>query len=327
VINVLEAVDGKWDIVKAGAGPAMIGENLIEFSLPLSMLGEVSAGDPIKFVMLVEPEDEVLPQGGPAQVIIPDTGEVTVILQVDDPVGDDYGPGTYTYPEDAVFEESVYDATTFEVGYDQENLVLTFGFGAEIENPWGSPIGLSLQTMDVYIDKDPSEGSGARLLLPGRNAALMAGFGWEYVVWVEGWNSQVLQANPDTLIPTPYSEATSAMRIMVDPAQNAVVIRVPLSFLGEGNPEDWAYTAVVLGQEGYPSEGVWRVRDVEPNAAQWRFGGAPAGSRNHTRIIDLVLPVDSEFDQAAVLSDFQVSQDSIDSLGPDDFAQIPMLKP
>jgi hypothetical protein len=69
------------------------------------------------------------------------------------------------------------------------------------------------------------------------------------------------------------------------------------------------------------------VRDVESNAAQWRFGGAPAGSRNHTRIIDLLLSVDSEFDQAAVLSDFQVSQDPIDSLGPDDFAQIPMLKP
>jgi alpha-amylase/alpha-mannosidase (GH57 family) len=327
VTNVFEAVGSEWGIVKAGAGPAVIGEELIEFSLPLSMLGEISAGDPIKFVLVVEPGDEVHPQGGPAQVIIPDTGEVTVILQVDDPAGDDYGPGTYTYPEDAVFKESVYDATTFIVGYDQENLVLTFSFGAEIENPWGSPIGLSLQTMDVYIDKDPGEGTGARLLLPGRNAALMTGFGWEYVVWVEGWNSQVLQANPDTLIPTPYSEATSAMRIMVDPAQNAVVIRVPLSFLGEGNPEDWAYTAVVLGQEGYPSEGVWRVRDVESNAAQWRFGGAPAGSRNHTRIIDLLLSVDSEFDQAAVLSDFQVSQDPIDSLGPDDFAQIPMLKP
>jgi alpha-amylase/alpha-mannosidase (GH57 family) len=327
VTNVLEAFDGAWRMVKAGAGPAVIGEDLIEFSLPLSMLGEISAGDPIRVVMVIDPEGEVQPQGGPAQVIIPDTGEVTVILQVDDPVGDDYGPGTYTYPEDAVFQESVYDAVSFEVGYDHENLVLTFRFAAEIENPWGSPIGLSLQTMDVYIDKDPGQGSGARLLLPGRNAALMAGYGWEYVVWAEGWNSQVLQANPDTLIPTPYSEATSAMRIMVDPAQNAVVIRVPLSFLGEGNPEDWAYAAVVLGQEGYPSEGVWRVRDVEPNAAQWRFGGAPANSRNHTRIIDLILPVDGDYDQAAVLSDFLVSQAPIDSLGPDDFAQIPMLEP
>jgi hypothetical protein len=179
--------------------------------------------------------------------------------------------------------------------------------------------------MDVYIDKDPGEATGARMLLPGRNAALMAEYGWEYAIWVEGWNSQILKSDPDTLVPLPFSEATSALRIMVDPAQNAVIIRVPLSFLGEGNPEDWAYAAVVLGQEGYPAEGVWRVRDVEPNPAQWRFGGAPEGSKNHTRIIDLVLPAEARFDQATSLSDFPISQSSPDTLSPDDFAQIPML--
>jgi alpha-amylase/alpha-mannosidase (GH57 family) len=324
VVNLLEAREGNWEMVKAGAGSAAIGNDVIEFALPLSLLGETSAGDPVKMALIVEPQGEVFPMGGPAQVIIPDFGDITVILQVDDREGDDFGPGSYTYPEDAVFEESVYDATFFEVGYDFENLVMTFGFAAEIENPWGSPIGLSLQTMDVYIDKDPGEGTGARMLLPGRNAALMDGYGWEFAIWAEGWNSQVVQTSPETLQPLSYSEASSAMKIMVDASQNAVVIRVPLSFLGEGNPEDWAYTAVVLGQEGYPSEGVWRVRDVEPNAAQWRFGGAPAAS-NHTRIIDLILPGDAELDQTLLLSDFPTTQGSIDALSPDDFAQLPML--
>jgi len=116
------------------------------------------------------------------------------------------------------------------------------------------------------------------------------------------------------------------MKIIVDPGQKAVVIRIPLIFLGEGNPADWTYAGVVLGQEGYPSEGVWRVRDVEMNAAQWRFGGAPS-ARNHTRIIDLILPEDTQPDQATLLADFPVSQGSVDSLSPDDFAQIPMLIP
>ena len=38
-----------------------------------------------------------------------------------------------------------------------------------VENVWGSPNGLSIQTFDIYIDQDGA-GSGARLMLPGRNA-------------------------------------------------------------------------------------------------------------------------------------------------------------
>lgn len=78
----------------------------------------------------------------------------------------------------------------------------------------------------------------------------------------------------------------------------------------------------MLGQEGYPTEGVWRVQDVE---GVYRFGGAPADV-NHTRIIDLILPEDAKTDQAMLLSDYPSTQEPLDSLTPDDFAQIPMLQ-
>lgn len=327
VVNTYEAKESAWQIEKTGAGLAQTSDDILEISFPLEFLGEIAAGDALQLTVVVEPFGDLLPQGGPARVVLPGTGGVTAILQVDDPVGDDNGPGTYTYPQDGVFKDSVFDVTYFEVGTDQENLVLTFKFLGEIENPWGSPIGLSLQTMDVYIDTDPGEGTGARMLLPGRNAALMSGFGWEYAVWAEGWNAQVLQSDPDSLVPLAFSDATNAMKIIVDPAQNAVIIRIPLNLLGEGNPEDWAYSAVVMSQEGYPAEGVWRIRDIEPVAAQWRFGGAPQASKNHTRIIDLVLPADNKFDQATLLSNFVLSTSNPNTLSPDDFAQIPMLKP
>ena len=42
------------------------------------------------------------------------------MLQVQDPTGDDTGPGTYIYPDDAVFKDSVFDVNLFEVGYDEE---------------------------------------------------------------------------------------------------------------------------------------------------------------------------------------------------------------
>jgi alpha-amylase/alpha-mannosidase (GH57 family) len=325
-VDLYSATGDEWTLLDIGAGRAMMGEGLLEFSLPLRLLGELSAGDALKLTLVVEPDGDRLPIVGPAQIVIPDLGETTIFLEVQDPVGDDYGPGSYIYPEDAVFKDSVFDAQTFSAGYDEDNLVLTFSFVAPVENPWGSASGLALQTLDVYIDTDPGEGTGARKLLPGRNAALVEGFGWEVAVWAEGWNPQVLQVDPDTLEAKVYSEATGGMKIIVDAAKNAVIVRVPLSFLPEGDPASWGYAAAVLSQEGYPSEGVWRVRDVDEAPAQYLFGGGPVDV-NHTRIIDLILPEGSEPDQAAVLSNYPSSQEAIDSLSPDDFPQIPVLQP
>ncbi len=49
--------------------------------------------------------------------------------------------------------------------------------------------------------------------------------------------------------------------------------------------------------------------------------------RDQTRIIDVVIPESSEFDQATLLSDYTGVMGSLDGLTPDDFAQIPMLLP
>ncbi len=325
-LELYQTEEESWVMINRDAGQVVMGEDLVEISIPLNLLGDFSAGDEIKLALMIEPDGLLYPFGGPANLVMPDLGEINIILRVTDPIGDDYGPGTYIYPKDMVFKDSVFDVRTFEVGYDAENLVLTFEFVGPVENPWGSPNGLSVQTLDVYIDKDPGMGTGARLLLPGRNAALPEDYGWEYAIWAEGWNPQVMQVDSETLAPIVYSEASSSMRIVVDAARNAVIVRVPRHFFGEGNPEEWAYAAVVLGQEGFPSQGVWRVRDVEPEPAQYRFGGGPEDI-NHTRIIDLVYPEDGDLEQASILSDYPSLQGSIDALGPDDFVQIPMLYP
>jgi hypothetical protein len=325
-LDILSADGEGWVLAHSGAGQVATGNGLVEFAIPLSALGEVSAGASLKLAVVVEPQEDIFPLDGPAQVLIPELGETTLVLEVQDSVGDDDGPGTYEYPTDVVFPESVFDAQYFSVGYDSQNLVLTFGLVGPVENAWGSPNGLSVQTLDVYIDTDPGEGTGARLLMPGRNAALAEGFGWEYAVWAEGWTPQVVQVDPETLEPKEYTEASGGMTIAVDPASSEVVVRVPLSFLPEGDPAEWAFAAAVLGQEGYPTEGVWRVRNVSLYAAQYIFGGAP-GDSNHTRIIDLILPDGQTPTQEDWLSDYESINGSVDDMTPDDFAQIPMMAP
>ena len=84
--------------------------------------------------------------------------------------------------------------------------------------------------------------------------------------------------------------------------------------------------AVVMSQEGFPSTGVWRVRDVEAQAAQWKVGGAPADT-NHTRILDVAWPADARPAQFDFLSRYPASKETnMDKLGPDDFPQIPLLR-
>ena len=105
-----------------------------------------------------------------------------------------------------------------------------------------------------------------------------------------------------------------------------VTLRVPREAFGEGDPLTWGYAAVVLSQDGFPSAGVWRVRDVLAEAEQWRLGGAPA-DKNHTRIVDLAWPAVSATSQEGLLSGYAQSSQPVGELQPDSFAQLPMLFP
>jgi hypothetical protein len=189
---------------------------------------------------------------------------------------------------------------------------------------------MGIHTLDVYVDA--AEG-GARGLLPGRNAALPEGSGWEFAVWAEGWTPG-LYGPPEADTPEPILLGdASTLNIVSDPGQNRITIRVPKKVLAESlgvdavDPTAWGYLGVVLGQEGFPASGVWRVRDVEPSPQQWRFGGAPSGT-NHTRIIDVAYPSGSSPTQEEALAAYPSSQETdMDALGPDDFAQLPLLTP
>jgi alpha-amylase/alpha-mannosidase (GH57 family) len=304
------------------------GDRVLEMAIPFDALGEPSAGDALHLSLVVSQtarDMQQLPDGGLAQLVLPDLSQIAWFLVVDDPIGDDIGPGTYTYPADPVFEPGVFDLKRFSAGVDGSDLVFRFQVEGPINNVWGSGIGLSVQTFDVYLDTDPGAGTGARLMLEGRNAALEEGNGWDHAIWVEGWAQKVLQPGESG---APMEMSGENVKVIVDPAQRTVTLRVPLALFGEGgDPTTWGYAAALLSQEGFPSPGVRRVRDVLPQAEQWRIGGGP-NDTNHTRILDLAWPADATPTQAQILSTYPSSQETnTGALSPDDFARLPMLAP
>jgi alpha-amylase/alpha-mannosidase (GH57 family) len=301
--------------------PAGFDGDRVEFALPIESLPAIEAGDRISFRIIETsggPDGALLPAAGPGYIQVPDISNVEVVFEVADPGGDDHGPGGYTYPTDGVFGSGSYDLTNFGVGISGDNAVFTFDIAAPIGNPWGSPVGYSIQTFDLYIDTDPGAGTGARLLLPGRNAALEEGNGWEYGLTLEGWFPALYVADADGST----EETMPTFRVIAD-ADGTVAARVPLELLGGGDPSTWGYAVVLMSQEGFPSSGVRRVRDIGQAAEQWVGGGAPDDA-NHTRIYDLLHP--EEGVQEESLSDYE-SSDSVDGLGPDDYPRVPLVVP
>lgn len=319
-LNAYVATGDGWNEIETGIGMAASDTGVVELQIPLAVMGEFYAGDVFQFVVVMPEEQRVL-LDGPVKIIVPDLGNATSILVVQDPAGDDHGPDSYTYPTDGVFDDQVFDIDTFSVSYDSQNIVFQMKFYGPVGNPWGSTIDLSVQTIDVYVDTDPGQGTGARMLLPGRNASLSDGDGWDIAVWVEGWYPDIfapdVEGAPKSIGVTP--------KIFVDAAAQTVTIRVPIEVFGEGDPAEWGYAAVVMSQDGFPSKGVWRIRDVEGTSSQWRLGGG-GDDVNHTRIVDLVWPADDVLTQEVMLGGYSPSSEAIDALKPDDFAQIELIK-
>ena len=296
--------------------------DVIEIAIPLKLLGEFETGDAIDLRAIASRADadiQLLPNDGLAAVNVPDLGLSTALLTIADPEGDDKGPGAYSYPTDSVFQAGAFDLTNFEVAEDENNLIFKLDMRGPIENVWTSPRGISVQTFDIYINTGTGVG---QKLFPGRNA--VADGGWDYGLWIEGWEGGLYAAkaegNPDQI-------SGVEIKTIVDGPNGRVTVRLPKKALPKGDPASWKYMAAVLGQEGYPSTGVWRVRDVAPAAGQYKFGGALPGT-NGTRIIDLAIPADNATTQAQALTPPRASQEaSADKLAVEDLATIPMLAP
>ncbi|MDJ0790547.1 MAG: glucodextranase DOMON-like domain-containing protein [Acidimicrobiia bacterium] len=296
-------------------------DTALEFAVPLEALGAVGVGDRISVLAIVDEQGANVKAPGDSRgaILVPDISNVEVVFRSDDPTGDDHGPGTYTYPTDSVFQPGSYDLTSFAVGLSGDEIVFDFTVDAPVANPWNSPTGLAIQTFDVYVDVDPGAATGARQMIAGRNAALDADHGWERALTVEGWEPALFTATTDDDV----NETQPTLTTLVFGDQGRVVVRLARELFPDGDPSTWGYAVAVMSQEGFPSSGVRRIRDVTPSAQQYRIGGGDA-SINGTRILDLVWPEEGMQEQM-LTPPTPIASGNLDDLTPDDFGQVTPL--
>lgn len=198
-------------------------------------------------------------------------------LRFDDPKGDDFGPGTYKYPTDAVYKRGSFDLTSLEIKDKGSKIEFRATVAARIEDPWNSKSwptpgnGFSLQMVQVYIDMDHKPGSGFTDTLPGINAKFASEDAWDKVV---------------ILSPQAASRVKSEVKTKAGKLKAGVVVPVKVSVRGKtiiavvkkkdlgGSPSaSWGIQAVMQSNEGFPKGKDILSRKVNEFAGQHRFGG------------------------------------------------------
>ena len=292
--------------------------NELYLKIPLGELGSLSFGDKIKFRFYSDIFSDFIEPSRPLALFVPEVSNVELFLDITDPIKDDHGEGTYTYPVDGVFIPGSYDFEGFSAGIADGSLIMNFDILSAVKNPWGSPRSLSVQTIDVYIDKDFGSNTGVKQLGNYRFAKMPDESGWEYHIVIEGWEPQIWKS-----LPGGESElVTNQFDIVVVPDKGVIVVKLDIeSQLGGGNPEEWHYGIIMMSQDGYGPNGS-RIREINSSAEQYRGGGAP-NVVNHPNIFDVIFPeggVQEEF-----LSSYGDYEGSVDDIPTELLASIPLV--
>jgi carbohydrate-binding DOMON domain-containing protein len=189
-----------------------------------------------------------------------------------DPLGDDHGPGGYTYPTDAVYTPGSFDLTDFSVTKKGDRVTFDVAVNAPLQDPWGLGSGFSVQMVFIFIQTDNRQGNGFVETVPGLNVKFDESDAWDKLV--------ILSPQPAVRVEREIEQKVAREQqssiIVPDRAKavgHIISASVDLAQLGGGDPTQWGYQVVIQSNEGYPENQDLLTRKVNEVAAQHRFGG------------------------------------------------------
>jgi carbohydrate-binding DOMON domain-containing protein len=192
-----------------------------------------------------------------------------------DPVGDDNGPGTYSYPTDAVYKPGSFDLTSFKMKKAGDKYQLDFGVGATLEDKcWSMQYGFCVQMLFVFVKSDPATGHTEGL--PGLNVQFAPEAGWNKVIIVSPQPANRVKDEAaakvakgllgDVIVP-----------IRVKGTGRTISAWIDAKDLPQGDIAAWGYQVIVQSNEGFPAATDLLTRKVNEYEGQHRFGGGNDG--------------------------------------------------
>jgi carbohydrate-binding DOMON domain-containing protein len=192
-----------------------------------------------------------------------------------DPVWDDNGPGTYTYPTDGVYKPGSFDLTSFKMKVSGGKANIEVGQNSQLQDKcWAMQYGFCVQMVFVFIKTDPNTGHTESL--PGLNVQFAPDAGWNKVIIISPQPPTRVRQEVETKVAKGL-QADVVIPNRVRGAGNAISMSVDLKDLGAGDPTKWGYQVVMQSNEGFPAATDLLTRKVNEYEGQHRFGGGNDG--------------------------------------------------
>ncbi len=222
-------------------------------------------------------------------------GEERVVFEITDPVGDEYGPGTYTYPKSEQFQpyEGLFDLIYFKVDEVGDHYNFYFKFN-QLTNPWHAKYGFSHQLIQVYISND-GEGS-IETFRSGANILLEEKHPWQKLIKVTGWSLELINSNDQLETDNRIKEDR------IEVLEDKKTIKVSIAKSSLGDLEKAQYYVLVGALDGFAYD---NFREVVKDSEGWKFGGG-SDTDFDPNIIDTLVPVG--MDQKKVLGSFDLEE-------------------
>jgi len=225
--------------------------------------------------------------------------EESIILEVDDQLNDDYGPGTYQYPTDKAFQgEGLFDITSFSISRIGEKYRFNLSF-VNLTDPWRSKYGFSLPLIEIYIGK---KGTGiSELYKEGANINLDPDYPWSTLLKISGWWVRAYtpeDMNKDEDVWDAENNPADLEDINMNVKGNTISFLINEDIIGtlEG-----AHVYVLIGS--YDPFGPDNFRTINSDMNSWNFSDINNENLEYApRVIDILLA--EGIDQTKLLSDY-----------------------
>jgi hypothetical protein len=206
---------------------------------------------------------------------IPDNHQVKPnVFKYNDPVGDDKGPGYYTYPTNPVYASGAFDIVSFVVDASgKDNVIFKITVNADLKQDWGMAADFDVQHFQIYVDMDGVPGSGNVKSIPGLNVFFDPANAWDRVVLITPQPNSRVQIEVDVkaedlaeyaIVPTKISGQGRTITV--------VVTKKSLGMASDADVSKWAWQLVAQSNEGFPDAEDMLTRNVNEYRGLHRFG-------------------------------------------------------
>lgn len=235
--------------------------------------------------------------------------QAKVYFEMEDPSGDDYGPGTYLYPKNESFSpySGLFDLTRFKVWSDLEQndeVIFDLTFGA-MSNPWAAPEGFIHQVINIYIDTVPG-GGRLETFKPGALVRFPQDQGWEIFLRGVGW-----QGSACYYLDTVGTVSGIPVYAALLGDGHTVRLRVSRQLIGEPQ-KTWGYYVLIGSYDGFGPD---NFRTVGSSVGEWHFGGGTDQSLN-PNVIDMLAQRGGQMRQEKQLSGYSVEEGTFTVIYP-----------